>query len=261
MKRVPRHTPLILLLLVVLLSGVFPQTLMATDNIGEAVSLRTANMAYSNGKYQEAIEQYEKLLSRDGLSAFVLYNLANSYAQAGNTGKAILNYERAQLLSNGDSDIQGNLALIRKNEGLFQEELPFDKKLQQVLSINQWALFALVSLLLLTAQQVASLFLPIGKGAKIWAGGVFLLLFSISIGAIFLQYGTWHSAVVVQPDIRLLLSPFPSASSIGIIQEGRLVIPEKKHAGYYLVKEEAGRTGWVPESAIEFIAEPPNHLK
>jgi len=37
--------------------------------------------------------------SEEGYSAAGLYNLANSYARAGQPGMAVLNYERARLLA------------------------------------------------------------------------------------------------------------------------------------------------------------------
>lgn len=242
-----------LLFLFILLAIVFSGTFV----VAEKVSLNQANSAYSEGRYREAIEKYESIIDRDGMSSSVLYNLANGYAQMGHTGKAILNYKRAQLLSPSDSDIEGNLALVRKNAGLFQEELSFDKKLLQLLNLNQWGLVSFGSLLAFTLFQVAALFVAFGKGVKIWLNSLFLLLFIASGTATYLHYGKWHAAVVIQPDVRLQLSPFASASSTGTIMEGRLVFPEKKHGGFYLVKEEAGRTGWIAEKAIEFIATPP----
>ena len=48
----------------------------------------------------------------------MLFNLANAYYHDGNLGLAILNYERAQLLAPGDSDIAFNLHLARAKAGL-----------------------------------------------------------------------------------------------------------------------------------------------
>src|SRR5580692_5177570 len=46
-------------------------------------------------------------------SADGLYNLANSYARAGQPGLAVLNYERAALLAPNDPDINANLEYVR----------------------------------------------------------------------------------------------------------------------------------------------------
>src|SRR5580704_13297436 len=54
----------------------------------------------------------------EGYSAARLYNLANSYARAGKPGMAILNYERASLLSPNDPDVQANLRYVRASAHL-----------------------------------------------------------------------------------------------------------------------------------------------
>ena len=46
-------------------------------------------------------------------SAPSLYNLANAYARQGKPGMAVLNYERASLLSPNDPDIDANLSYVR----------------------------------------------------------------------------------------------------------------------------------------------------
>src|SRR5580658_3310664 len=52
-------------------------------------------------------------------SADGLYNLANSYAEAGKPGLAVLSYERAALLAPGDPDINANLAYVRTTAHVF----------------------------------------------------------------------------------------------------------------------------------------------
>ncbi len=219
-----------------------------------------ANHNYSSGNYSQAINIYEQLLSDYGLSSSLLYNLANGYAQTGMAGKAVLNYKRALHLSPGDSDILGNLELLRKEKGLFAEEPTLDKKIINNLGINQWSLLALLCLIVITVIQLAGLRFQISKPVKYWSGGIGIFLLFLSLFSVFSHYRTYHSAVVIQPDVRLLLSPFSSSSSTGIIQEGRLVLPEKQHGNFYYVREETGRSGWIDGSLIEFISTPPPSL-
>ena len=53
-----------------------------------------------------------------GYSAAALYNLGNSYARVGKPGMAILNYERASLLSPNDPDVEANLRYVRASAHL-----------------------------------------------------------------------------------------------------------------------------------------------
>ena len=54
--------------------------------------------AYMKNDYAAAIQIYETLLQQ-GEAAELYYNLGNSYYKSNNIAKAILNYERALLLS------------------------------------------------------------------------------------------------------------------------------------------------------------------
>lgn len=73
-----------------------------------AVTKADADSAYVHERYQQAIADYEALL-KQGVSADLYYNLGNAYYRTDNMTKAILNYERALLLSPGDADIRFNL--------------------------------------------------------------------------------------------------------------------------------------------------------
>ncbi|MCK5068917.1 MAG: tetratricopeptide repeat protein, partial [Desulfocapsa sp.] len=95
-----------------------------------------AVLSYSQGDYQTAIKSFESLL-KDEISAPLFYNLANSYAQSSQSGRAILNYERALRLNPSDSDIRGNLELLRRDQGLFQEEQSITQRFVSFLGLNQ----------------------------------------------------------------------------------------------------------------------------
>ena len=65
--------------------------------------------------YQEAIKDYEALL-KEGVSAEFYYNLGNAYYRSDNITRAMLNYERALLLSPGDKDIRYNLQIANRQK-------------------------------------------------------------------------------------------------------------------------------------------------
>ncbi|MCI5220525.1 MAG: hypothetical protein D3914_15355, partial [Candidatus Electrothrix sp. LOE2] len=108
-----------------------------------------ANILYSRGEFQQAAEQYLDIISKYGVSASLLYNLADSYAAAGQVGPAVLNYERALRLAPGDADIQGNLAQVRKDAGLYRDDQPLHRRLAELLGADQWLMIAGCALLCL----------------------------------------------------------------------------------------------------------------
>lgn len=212
-----------------------------------------ANEAYSRGDYQAAISDYSQIIESEGYAPAVLFNLANSYAQSGSTGKAILAYERAQRLAPSDADISGNLELVKKESGLFPKEPSKAERLFTFLTLQQWSLTALFSLAILAMFQLISLKYKFGKQTAITV--VALSLLTLTLGAVgtFFQYNYFNPSVVIASDVRLLVSPFTSATSVGALQEGRLVYPQKHHNEFIYVTDETGRKGWIASSSAEAV--------
>lgn len=224
---------------------------------GEDTQLRFQNAAaaYSRGDYQTAIEIFDSLTA-DGISAPLFYNLANSYAQAGQRGRAVLNYERALLLAPGDSDIRGNLELVRRDGGLFQEEQSPVQRFVSFLGLNQWLGLTAAAFVLFWVVLLLPASLMYKRTTRYGLAAVCLFVTAIAGGGAAGQYRHWQGGVVVVSDARLRVSPFESAASTGAIQEGRLVYPGRVHNDYVLVIDEAGRSGWLAAGAFELIATP-----
>ncbi|MCF8056245.1 MAG: tetratricopeptide repeat protein [Desulfocapsa sp.] len=226
----------------------------ATEQAGKS-QFQEACAAYSRGDYQAAIRKFEAL-TREGMSAPLLYNLANSYAQDGQSGKAILNYERALRLAPGDSDTIGNLELVRKEKGIFQEEHSFGQRFVHLLGLNQWLGVTAFAFLGFAGVLLMPPSIPMKRTSRYTLATAFLLVtVTASFGASG-QYKHWNDGVVIAADARLRVSPFESAASIGSIQEGRLLRPGKSHNNFVLVEDESGRSGWLAADAFERIAIP-----
>lgn len=86
----------------------------ANDAFRRANELRTSDPGQAAELYRRAALRYERLLAERGISNSKLYcNLANAYFQAGDIGRAILNYRKAERLDPGDRNVQRNLAFAR----------------------------------------------------------------------------------------------------------------------------------------------------
>ncbi len=211
------------------------------------------NEAYSRGDYQQAITLYEELTASSGYSPSVLYNLANSYAHSGKIGRAVLNYQRALRLAPGDADISGNLQLVSKESGLFAADSTTTEKFFQLFDLHHWALFFLFLLVLLTLFQGLPPRYRLRGKTGIWVRlACLLLLLLCGLGAA-VRYRDFNPSVVIEADARLLISPFSSASSVGAIQEGRLVFPLKTHGPFTYIRDETNRHGWIATASIEAV--------
>lgn len=237
----------VLCLLLSLLSGTGTAAQQEDDD-----RFQLAASAYSSGDYTTAIELFEAM-TRDGGSVALFYNLGNSYAQVNKSGRAILNYERALRLAPGDPDVRGNLELVRKEKGLFQEELHVQQRFVNLLGLNQWLGLLASSLIILALLLLLPLSYKLKQSLRYGLAVATLLLGGVAAACAAGQYSSWHDGVVVTAGARLRISPFDSAASVGMIQEGRLLRPGKRHNEYVLVTDESGRSGWLKASSFEVI--------
>lgn len=107
-----------------------PGSLQADDS----AAFEKANQLYQQGNFKEAAKAYQELISASGSSAALFYNLGNSLFRAGETGQAILFYERALRFAPRDPDIRANLAHVR---GLLEYRVD-DKRNWYVRAAEEW---------------------------------------------------------------------------------------------------------------------------
>ena len=248
-----------LTLLLYSLTLLFACTAQAADKIPDNL-FEQGNIAYTRADYQQAINLYLTVADKDGVSAPLLYNLANSYAATGQTGHAVINYERALRLSPGDADIQANLDQVRKDAGLYRDDKPLYERLAGLLEADQWLMLSgAVFLLLAITALVATLLKRIPPAMNRLIIISSLLVIIATLPAVLFRYQSWNDGVVVGQEARLLISPFPEATSTGTIKAGRLVRPGKKYGDFVLVQDETGRNGWLNQENYKRIAELPNN--
>lgn len=243
-QRLSLSVTLVLSFLIILLTHAYAEV--------DDSRFQAANNAYSQRNYAQAITLYEELIGEYGYSSGLLYNLAGSYAQSGQVGKAILNYERAARLSPSDPDILGNLQLVRSESGLFDTEPPLKKRLANLLPMHLWLLIIGVGLTGFTGILLAGLKTPISKRLLLTSCSVTFLLTAVAGFAVITQQRGWQQWVVIN-QAPLLLSPFDGASSAGTLNAGRLVSPGKDHGAFLFITDSTGRSGWIHQTAIEPI--------
>lgn len=90
------------------------------DNKGSSMEelFSLSNLAYMDGRYEEAIKGYEKMIKKGLINPHVYYNLGNAYVKAGKGGLALLNYEKSLELAPRNEDAKYNLSLVREQLAL-----------------------------------------------------------------------------------------------------------------------------------------------
>lgn len=222
---------------------------VAGDRLGLQEQLHDANQHYVEGSYDKAVAAYTRLIGQYGLSPELLHNLGNSYAGDNRYGSAVLHYLRGLRIDPGNDALKADLAKIREEVGLFDQPLPLYKRVVTLYDMNQWLTGALVSYALLTL--VLALRLRFGGGkAAVPLSLLLTAIICVCCLAAYQQHHNWDGAIIVEPDTHLLLSPFASASSTGKLLPGTVVYSEKKHDGYNYVRDNRGRSGWIPSPSL-----------
>lgn len=229
-----------------------------------AITKKNADDEYKKGNYQQAIKDYEELLKK-GPSVELYYNLGNAYYRTDNMTRAVLNYERALLLSPGDDDIRFNLQMARsktidkiapKSEMFF---VTWYKTLVNFTSVDGWARSAIVCLSLALVLALCYLFGGKPQVRKIGFFGavVFIAVFILSNVFAYEQKQILTKrtgAVVTAPSAPLKKTPVASSEHGAIIHEGsRVEIIDDTMKDWKQVELEDGREGWILSSQMERI--------
>ncbi|MCI5120874.1 MAG: tetratricopeptide repeat protein [Candidatus Electrothrix sp. AUS4] len=221
-----------------------------------AALFEQANILSTQGEFQQAIEEYSGLMDQYGVSASLLYNLANTYTAAGQIGPAVLNYERARLLAPGDADIQGNLSQVRKDAGLYQEEQTLHRRLVGLLGADQWLMVAGCAFLCFgVSALLVTLVAEKKKGGLQWVMLCALLVVLLALPPVFFRYQDWKIGVVLAEDTHLLISPFADAAPAGDIKAGRLIRVEREHGDYAFVRTDNEKSGWLAKESFALVTD------
>ena len=229
-----------------------------------AVTKAEADSAYTNEQYQKAAELYEQLL-KQGVSADLYYNLGNAYYRMDNMTQAVLNYERALLLSPGDGDIRFNLQMARSktiDKIVPESEMFFVtwyRSLVNLQSVDAWARMAIIALVGAILLALAYLFANAIWLRKIgfFGGMFFVLVFLVS------NLFAWQQkralihrtgAVIMPAAVNVKSTPSKNGTDLFILHEGTKVnITDGTMRDWKKIRVADGKEGWIETREIEVI--------
>lgn len=218
--------------------------------------------AYIKNDFASAIQIYESLLQQ-GEAPEIYYNLGNCYYKTDDIARAILNYERALLLSPGNTDIRANLEIARSKTIDKVTPVPeiffitWIKSLVNSQSSDAWARTGIVSFLLLLVSLAIFFFTQHIKWKKIGFSAAILFLIVTVLSNLFAsQQKSYLSndAIILSPSVTVRSTPSESGTSLFVLHEGRKVeIKDNSMREWKEIRLEDGKVGWVPSSSIEVI--------
>jgi tetratricopeptide (TPR) repeat protein len=218
------------------------------------------NQYYDEGKFDQAIEEYKKIINLGIKNYQVYYNLGNAYFRQNQLGQAILSYRRALVLKPGDEDTEANLAFVK----LFTLDKLEEQKINPLSNLLSWFLglwskdkLALFTSLFYVLSVAAGIFILL-RGAKrylLFGLICFLILFAISgtslwakINSDSIEYG-----VVVAPQAEVRSGPGSDYVLQFTGHEGLEFRVDEQAEGWYRISLPNGIKGWIPKEAVEIV--------
>ena len=253
LKKNGSHTLMLLLLLFVLPLSV------------NAITKSNADKEYAKGNYQQAVKDYNELLKGGKVNADVYYNLGNSYYRLDNITRAIINYERALMLSPGDPDIRFNLQLARSKtiDKITPESEMFFvtwyRSFVNLTSVDGWAYASIISVMFALVLVLIYLFVNNVMLRKVGFFGAMFMMTLFMLSNIFayqqrLQFYKRTSAIVIAPSITIKTTPSQTGKDAFTIHEGTKVeITDGTMNKWKSVRLADGREGWIRSNKIEII--------
>ncbi|MCI5580441.1 MAG: tetratricopeptide repeat protein [Phocaeicola plebeius] len=230
-----------------------------------AATKQSADEAYQQNRYEEAVRQYEELLATEGESADVYYNLGNSYYKSKQIAKAVLNYERALLLRPGDADIRFNLEMAKSKS--VDQIVPTTEvfivtwynALVNSLGERSWSRMAVASFWLMLVGLAVYLFsrrIVWKKAGFLGAVGMVLVCICSNLFAHTQksELERRDGAIVMAPSVTVKSTPDQSGTDLFVLHEGtKVFVEDHSMKEWKEVRLVDGKKGWLPASAIETI--------
>lgn len=218
-----------------------------------AADFESANQLYDEGRFGEAKQQYEQLVSSGKSTANVFHNLGNTDYRLGSPGRAMLNYERALRLEHAHPEAKANLSLLRERSGARLPERSWSDRLILALSVNTYAITGAVAFWIGVTLLVLRRVRRISSGAA-WLGVSCAALIVAYAGLAIWRFEREHSvAIVTAKEALARLAPADRAALAERLPAGsRVRVLSERGAWIYCELPGKGR-GWIASGSVERI--------
>jgi tetratricopeptide (TPR) repeat protein len=217
---------------------------------------------YRAEKYEEALQQWMKILENGEHSANLYYNIGNAHYQLHHIGPSIYYYEKAMMLDPNDADIQNNLAFAKNATVDAIEPLPqtffvkWDHQISSLMSYDSWSWMAVLGILLFTILFLRYYFSMESRSKRIF---FVTSVFSLFIGvlALSMAFRTYHisevdkEAIVFSESAEVKNGPRMSDQTIFQLHEGTKVKILNLEDDWCRIVLADGKDGWIPLADIK----------
>jgi tetratricopeptide (TPR) repeat protein len=217
-----------------------------------------ANQAYKNDQFQQAADDYIRLIENGHENGHIYYNLGNTYFRLGNLGKAILAFERARLLMPRDGDLSFNLSHARNQAQDASIDLQ-TSSLNSLLGLgglNRYETF--FAFILLNVLFFLLLCIRLYKKTE-WTYylSIFLaIVISVGVCAVTLKWYAWandNRAVILSEEVMVQAGPDSRDTLLFKLHAGTIVRVERTEDDWTLLQLSKDKRGWAESMHLERI--------
>ena len=246
----------------------------AVATLSASELLAMADSAYNADNFAEAARLYSDVIATYGSSAKLYYNLGNTYYRLGESGNAIIAYERALRLDPSDRDIRENLAFVnaRITDRAGERGTFFGNALDSMSTAaasNTWAWVGMVCFALALAGLLAYMLsdiVPVRKTG--FFGGI--VAFIVSAVCLFLSFRA--AAITSATNMAVVTAPSTILSTVPRVPQDRRQEAMLLHEGtkvtildsvrsttdsinslWYDVEVDNAHRAWINANAVEKI--------
>ena len=223
-----------------------------------------ANELYNEGKYYDAIENYNLILDDGKHSQELYYNLGNSYYKLNDIANSIFYFEKGLILNPNNEKIINNLAyaqnmLIDKIEPLPKNQiLSFFNDLVNLVSYESWQIIYIFFEYLALIFFLLYLFSFESKRKKtffIISSICIFLFFSTILLADFSKnnYRNNNPAIIFDKQVELRVEPNLRSEVVYTLHEGTKLNVTESINEWSEVKLSNGNKGWLTTSSFRLI--------
>jgi len=223
-----------------------------------------ANLQYSKGNYEKAIELYESILKNNIEAGALYFNLGNAYYKTNRIGLAVLNYEKAKKLLPDDEDIETNLRLsnlktedkIDGSPNLFIVD--WINSVTGLMSEKSWSVICIL-IVCISLLFFIFYFLSVNLLAKKTFFYTALCSAIIAISFFFFaqhkysQIKNSNEAIIISPVTTINSSPAEKSTKLFILHEGAKFTITDEDNEWVEIKLANGNVGWAPKKDIQKI--------
>ncbi len=222
------------------------------------------NALYQKGKYEQAISEYESVVSGKKQSAELYFNIGNCYYKLNKVAPAIYNYEKALVLNPDDAETLNNLKFAQKlqiDEIKVIPKVGFSKLIQNGTSAfhyNTWAWISVCFSTLFLLFFIGYYFSQTTGLKRTFFLGMFvlLLLLLISVLAAIFEKNRFQNErpAIVFAEMTLVKSePQKLSTTVVTIHEGTKVFVEESMGNWRKIQLTDATEGWIENSAIKEV--------